>query len=114
MVNTAMKKLRELENSIWSELSETVYYDTNVDFDEGSGILYQYFIPMPDDPMLNNVLKWHSLKGRNKYSHFEVSGGNGRFEIYDSEEGYSLDWDLSKNLLKHQSDELIEFLHELI
>ncbi len=63
--------------------------------------------------MLNNVLHWHSKKSRNKYSHFEVSNGEGYFVIYDEEEAESKAWDLSKPYLKDQSEETIKFLCNL-
>lgn len=63
--------------------------------------------------MLNNVLYWHSLNGRNKYSHFDVSYGEGYFMIYDGKKNGSLLWDFSKPYLKDQSEELIKFLCDL-
>lgn len=66
-------------------------------------------------PQLNDVLRWHSLNGRDKYSHFEVNGGVGKFIVYDSDEGgYVIDWDLSKPSLHSQCDDLIVWLSELI
>lgn len=65
------------------------------------------------EPMLNDVLEWHSKNGNDKYSHFEVSKGEAYFSIYDGEETESLIWDLSKPYLKDQSPELIDFLHGL-
>lgn len=66
------------------------------------------------EPLLNDVLEWHSLNGRCKYSHFEVSKGEAYFSIYDGEENESINWDLSKLKLSDQSEELIDFLHDLI
>lgn len=65
------------------------------------------------DPMLNDVLLWHSSSGINKYSHFEVSKGEAYFSIYEGEESESIIWDLSKPYLKDQSYELIEWLSTL-
>lgn len=65
-------------------------------------------------PMLNEVLKWHSENDRNKYSHFEVLDGRGVFVIYDSEETHTIDWNLDYVFLTNQSDELIEWLSELM
>lgn len=64
--------------------------------------------------MLNDVLKWHSYNGRDKYSHFEISKGEAYFSIYDGEEAESIIWDLSKPLLKDQSQELISWLADLL
>jgi hypothetical protein len=64
-------------------------------------------------PSLNDVLKWHSSNGRDKYSHFEVSKGEAYFSIYDSEETYIIAWDLSFCFLENQSQELIDWLSEL-
>ena len=67
-----------------------------------------------ENPLLTDVLKWHSSNDRDKYSHFEVSKGVAYFSIYDGEEHDSLFWDLSKNVLENQSEELINWLSELI
>ncbi|HSE99953.1 MAG TPA: hypothetical protein VLA48_03570 [Nitrososphaeraceae archaeon] len=61
--------------------------------------------------MLNDVLLWHSTNGRDLYSHFEVNMGQGVFRVYDSEESYSIIWDLEHPFLTDQSEELIEFLN---
>lgn len=66
------------------------------------------------EPLLNDVLEWHSSNGIDKYSHFEVSKGEAYFSIYDGEENESIIWDLSKSKLSEQSPELINFLHDLI
>ena len=66
------------------------------------------------EPLLNDVLEWHSSNGIDKYSHFEVSKGEAYFSIYDGEENESIIWDLSKSKLSDQSPELINFLHDLI
>lgn len=63
--------------------------------------------------MLNDVLLWHSLNGRDKYSHFEVSKGEAYFSIYDGEETESIIWNLNSPYLSEQSEELIKFLNEL-
>lgn len=65
------------------------------------------------EPMLNDVLEYHSKDGKDKYSHFEVSNGKAYFSIYDGEETESLVWDLTKPYLKDQSKELIEYLNNL-
>ncbi len=65
-------------------------------------------------PLLNDVLKWHSQNGRDKYSHFEVSKGEAYFSIYDGEENDSIVWDLNFAALENQSDKLIEWLSELV
>ena len=64
--------------------------------------------------MLNDVLGWHSSKGRDKYSHFEVSKEEAYFSIYDGEESESIVWDLKKPYLIDQSSELLEWLENLI
>ena len=66
------------------------------------------------EPMLNDILAWHSNKGRNKYSHFEAVKSEGYFFIYDGEENCYVTWNLEKPYLKDQSDELINFLYSLI
>lgn len=67
-----------------------------------------------DNPTLSQVLKWHSSNGRNKYSHFEVSKGEAYFSIYDGEESDSIAWNLNFEELENQSEQLIEWLAELI
>lgn len=79
---------------------------------------YEYFTNQQitiygKEPMLNDVLLWHSQNGNDKYSHFEVSKGEAYFSIYDGEETESLIWDLSKPYLKDQNSELIEWLSTL-
>lgn len=63
---------------------------------------------------LNDVLKWHSSNGRDKYSHFEVSNGEAYFSLYDGEDKDDIVWDLSSCYLHEQSNELIEWLAELV
>jgi hypothetical protein len=43
-----------------------------------------------------------------------VSKGEAYFSIYDGEESDSITWDLSKMHLHEQSNELIEWLAELV
>lgn len=88
-------------------------------FDEKDGSPRDCYYPrdlkmLGKDIMLDNVLSWHSQNGRNKYSHFEVSNFEAYFSIYDGEERADILWNLSKRLLKDQSEELIEWLTELI
>ena len=66
------------------------------------------------DLFLTGILKWHSLKHRNKHSHFEVFRGMGTFVIYDSENVETVNWNLTFMSLSNQSDELINFLYGLI
>lgn len=100
--------------SIYNEIPSLVYDDEFEQFDEGSGFRLVHKTVVPEPPKLNDVLKWHSSNGRNKVSHFEVSKGEGYFSIYDGEESYSIVWDLSKVFLHEQSNELIEWLAELV
>jgi len=67
-----------------------------------------------DTPTLSQVLKWHSSDGRDKYSHFEVSKDEAYFSVYDGEESDSIVWNLTFEELENQSDEIIEWLAELI
>lgn len=67
-----------------------------------------------ENVLLNDVLKWHSSNDRDKYSHFEVSNGEAYFSVYDGEEHVSIFWDLSKLALENQSEELINWLAELV
>ena len=87
-----MKNIDKLHASIWGELKDL----------------------LPNYPLLNHVLKWHSFNSRDKYSHFEIIKNTGTFVIYDSEEGYDLIWDLDKNFLHEQNEELINWLSDLI
>jgi hypothetical protein len=72
-----------------------------------------YFSILGKEPQLNDVLSWHSSNGIDKYSHFEVSKGEAYFSIYEGEETESIVWDLSKQYLKDQSPELLEWLSTL-
>lgn len=78
---------------------------------------YDYYLTdfelIGKDLALNDVLLWHSSNGVDKYSHFEVSKGEAYFSIYEGEETESIVWDLSKQYLKDQSPELIEWLSTL-
>ena len=67
-----------------------------------------------DNPTLAQVLKWHSSNGRDKYSHFEVSEGEAYFSIYDGKGSGSIVWNLNFDELENQSEQLIEWLAELI
>lgn len=113
-LNVGRSILDNVCGSIWNEIPSLVYDDEFELYDEASGFRITHKTKVPEPPMLNHVLKWHSSNGRDKYSHFEVSKGEARFLIYDGEEGYSIVWDLSKLHLHEQSDELIEWLAELV
>lgn len=111
---TVSSSLDILHASIWNETPSLIYEDEFEQFDEGSGLRLTHKQVIPEPPMLNDILKWHSLNGRNKYSHFEVIKGEGNFCIYEGEELERIIWDLSKPCLKDQSNELIDWLAELI
>jgi hypothetical protein len=100
--------------SIYNEIPSLVYDDEFEQYDEGSGFRITEKTVGCEPPKLNDVLKWHSSNGRDKYSHFEVAKGEAYFSIYDGEESDSIVWDLSKVHLHEQSNELIEWLAELI
>jgi len=100
--------------SIWNEIPSLVYDDEFEQYDEASGFRLTHKTKIPEPPALNDVLKWHSSNGRDKYSHFEVSKGEAYFSIYDGEESDSIVWDLSKLHLHEQSNELIEWLADLV
>jgi hypothetical protein len=98
----------------WGKMFYSIY-----GFDEKDGSPRDCYYPrdlglLGKNIMLNDVLKWHSSNGRDKYSHFEVSKGEAYFSIYDGEETESLVWDLSKPFLKDQSNELLEWLADLL
>ena len=63
-----------------------------------------YFSILGKEPQSNGI---------DKYSHFEVSKGEAYFSIYEGEETESIVWDLSKQYLKDQSPELLEWLSTL-
>lgn len=100
--------------SIYREIPLLVYDDEFEQFDEGSGLRLTHKSLGCEPPKLNDVLKWHSSNGRDKYSHFEVLKGEAYFSIYDGEESDSIVWDLSKVFLHEQSNELIEWLAGLV
>ena len=105
--------LDKICGSIWNETPSLIYDDEFDQYDESSGIRLTHKTKIPEPPKLNDVLKWHSSNGRDKYSHFEVSKGEAYFSIYDGEEIDSIVWDLSKIYLHEQSNELIEWLAAL-
>ena len=100
--------------SIYNEIPSLVYDDEFEQYDEGSGLRITEKTVGCEPPKLNDVLKWHSSNGRDKYSHFEVSKSEAYFSIYDGEESDSIIWDLSKVYLHEQSNELIEWLADLV
>lgn len=107
------KLLDKVCGSIYKEIPSLVYDDEFEQYDEASGFRLTHKTVVPEPPKLNDVLKWHSLNGRDKYSHFEVSKGKAYFSIYDGEENESLVWDLSKVNLHEQPIELIRWLADL-
>lgn len=100
--------------SIYNEIPSLLYDDEFEQYDEASGLRLTHKAVVPEPPKLNDVLKWHSSNGRDKYSHFEISKGEGYFSIYDGEEPESIVWDLSKVHLHEQSEKLIEWLVTLV
>ena len=96
------------------EVKNERYYLTNILGGHTKYEIDRDYTIIGHEPLLNHVLEWHSLNGRDKYSHFEVSKGEAYFSIYDGEENESINWDLSKSKLSDQSKELIDFLHDLI
>lgn len=100
--------------SIYNEIPSLVYDDEFEQYDEGSGFRLTHKTVGCEPPKLNDVLKWYSSNGRDKYSHFEVSKGEAYFSIYDGEESDTIVWDLSKVHLHEQSNNLIEWLVELV
>lgn len=66
-----------------------------------------------EEPKLNHVLLFHQTK-QNKHSHFEVFEKEGHFIVYEGDEGSeNLTWDLTKNDLKDQNENLINWLNTL-
>nr|DAG72853.1 MAG TPA: hypothetical protein [Caudoviricetes sp.] len=107
-----MKELEELTAEIREKLPRLV---------EKYTVEYWGEVTELKDPMLNDVLEWHS-KFYAKNSHFEVFNivmnnekhPAGVFIDYSEEDTARYIWDLSKPYLKDQSPELIKFLHGLI
>jgi len=100
--------------SIYNEIPSLIYDDEFEQYDEASGFRITEKTVGCEPPMLNHVLRWHSSNGRDKYSHFEVHKGGAYFSIYDGECTDSIVWDLTKIHLHEQSNELIEWLAELV
>ena len=98
----------------WGNMVYSIY-----GFDEKDGSPRDCYYPkdlkmIGKNIMLNDVLKWHSMNDRKKYSHFEVTKNDAYFVVYDSEETYMVFWDLSKPFLKDQSNDLLEWLASLL
>ncbi len=70
------------------------------------------------EPMLNDVLKWLSRKGKNAFWEFKVNCLGDLFEFdfeeYKFQKLAGIKWDLSKSFLKDQDQYLIDFLYERI
>lgn len=74
-------------------------------------------ISMGDEsPMLNVVLKWYSLRNEHHESDFILMDGKGEACFIDNTEEIPcfFYWNLHYNSLAVQSEELINFLYELI
>lgn len=96
-------KITPLENNIYH-----VY-----GFDIKEGLPRSNYYPrdlslVGKDPVLSDILLWFKLQNY-KYAHFE----NNYFCVYDSEETYKIEWNLTNHYLKEQSEELIDFLLEI-
>jgi hypothetical protein len=113
-VDVSRSLLDNICGSIYNEIHSLVYDDEFEQYDEASGFRITKKTVACEPPKLNDVLKWHSSNGRDKYSHFEVSKGEAYFLIYNGEETESVIWDLSKVNLHEQSNELIEWLADLV
>lgn len=110
-MNSKLEKLEKLNNSILHAIPELIYDDGVININENR---IETKFKIPEHIRLNDVIKWHSLNNRNKYSHFEVIKGKAYFQIYEGELTESIEWDLSKSKLEDQSEELIDWLVELI
>jgi hypothetical protein len=109
-----MEKIDELLHSIWESVPQLVDTEEILDFDEGSGFRRSGIIRIPHPPQLNHVLTWWRLGERSKWSHFECGSSGCHFVVWDSEESYTVEWDLSKDLLTEQDPEVWDWLWELI
>ena len=116
LINMTLHKdnLNKVCNSIYNEIPNLVYEDYFEQHDENSRLSITDKTVCCEPPQLNDVLKWHSSNGRDKYSHFEVSEGEAYFSLYDGKDKDDLVWDLSSCYLHKQSNELIEWLAELV
>ena len=65
-------------------------------------------------PMLNDVLRWYSDGKKDAQSNFMVKRNTAYFSDYSKKGRIDYVWDLEYMTINAQSDELIEFLHELI
>ncbi len=64
------------------------------------------------EPMLNDVLEWLE-KGKSANT-FNINSRGALFIEFSATNGYCGIWDLSKPYLHQQSEELINFLYELL
>lgn len=65
-------------------------------------------------PTLNVVLKWYSSNSRDQQSAFTVQSKSAYFADYSKKGRIIFYWNLQYNSLSVQSEELINFLYELI
>ena len=103
--------LHKLAASIYKDISNISHKHEFNGYDELDSI-QKLFIR--ETIQLNNVLLWHSMNNRNKYSHFEIINGSGFFIDYDGDDTQTFIWDLTIPYLHEQSESLIEYLAELI
>ena len=121
-IRQALPRLQELSDGCKIDYYENIYtigvdctlgLNNQIEVDENMTIFSDEYDIIGHNIYLSDVLEWQSTNGRGKYSHFEVSKGEGYFCIYDGEESDSVLWDLSKPLLKDQPKEVIEYLNGL-
>lgn len=96
------------------EIESNFIIGKNAEFDGEDIVVGDYFYSTDNftiighEPLLNDVLEWIDT---NKCS---VSIRKDGFVFYRMDDLYIVDWDLSKSKLSDQSEQLINFLHDLI
>jgi hypothetical protein len=107
-----ISKIEDYFNNI--EIESNFIIGKNAEFDGEDIVIGEYcygtinFTIIGHEPLLNHVLKWLDT---NKCGFSIRKGG---FVFYRMDYLCMANWDLSKSKLSDQSEELINFLHDLI
>ena len=112
-----ISKIEDYFNNI--EIESNFIIGKNAEFDGEDIVIGEYcygtinFTIIGHEPLLNHVLEWRRIT-----NNYRASFINDLFidEDKSNETGVivEVDWDLSKSKLSDQSEELINFLHDLI
>ena len=107
-----ISKIEDYFNNI--EIESNFIIGKNAEFDGEDIVIGEYcygtinFTIIGHEPLLNHVLEWLNPKI------CQVNIRHDGFIFYNTKDLSKCSWDLSKSKLSDQSEELIDFLHDLI